>query len=147
MIDGKILPRNQWDPTAPSYSANVPLIAGSVETENGWVGPTLRALDAEMLERFTKQLAGNDAGQTEKLLGLYKRTHPDLRNQMLWLAAESDDTRRWTHKSSADRSKSSMRPLRFCTSSIGSRRSTIIGWARITRSTFRSLLTSTSARR
>jgi para-nitrobenzyl esterase len=97
VIDGKILPRHQWDPTAPSYSANVPLIAGSVETENGWVGPPPFDLpDAEMLERFTKQLAGNDAAQGEKLLGLYKRTHPDLRNQMLWLAAESDDTRRWS---------------------------------------------------
>jgi len=96
VIDGKILPRHQWDPTAPSYSANVPLIAGSVETENGWVGPPPFDLsDAEMLERFTKQLAVNDAAQGEKLLGLYKRTHPDLRNQMLWLAAESDDTRRW----------------------------------------------------
>jgi para-nitrobenzyl esterase len=72
------------------------LIAGSVETENGWVGPPPFDLsDAEMLERVTKQLAGNDAAQGEKLLGLYKRTHPDLRNQMLWLAAEADDTRRW----------------------------------------------------
>jgi len=96
VIDGKILPRNQWDPTAPSFSANVPLIAGSVETENGWVGPPPFDLsDAEMLGRFKKQLAGNDDAQAEKLLGLYKRTHPDLRNQMLWLAAESDDTRRW----------------------------------------------------
>jgi len=96
VIDGKILPRNQWDPTAPSFSANVPLLAGSVETENGWVGPPPFDLsDAEMLERFTKQLAGNDAAQAEKLLGLYKQKHPDLRNQMLWLAAESDDTRRW----------------------------------------------------
>jgi para-nitrobenzyl esterase len=96
VIDGKVLPRNQWDPTAPSYSANVPLLAGSVETENGWVGPPPFELsDAEMLERFTKRLAGNDAARAEKLLGLYKRAHPDLRNQMLWLAAESDDTRRW----------------------------------------------------
>jgi para-nitrobenzyl esterase len=96
VIDGKILPRNQWDPTAPSYSANVPLLAGSVETENGWVGPPPFDLaDDEMLQRFTKQLASNDAAQGEKLLALYKQKHPDLRNQMLWLAAESDDTRRW----------------------------------------------------
>jgi para-nitrobenzyl esterase len=97
VIDGSVLPRHQWDPTAPSYSADVPLIAGSVETENGWVGPPpFELADAEMLERFAKQLAGNDAAQGEKLLGLYKRVHPDLRNQMLWLAAESDDTRRWS---------------------------------------------------
>ncbi len=96
VIDGKILPRNQWDPTAPSYSANVPLLTGSVETENGWVGPPPYDLsDADMLERFTTRLANKDAEQGRKLLALYQRKHPDLRNQMLWLAAESDDTRRW----------------------------------------------------
>jgi para-nitrobenzyl esterase len=97
VIDGVILPRNQWDPTAPSYSADVPLIAGSVETENGWVGPPPFDLsDADMLERFTTRLAGKDAAEGQKLLGLYKRLHPELRNQMLWLAAEADDTRRWS---------------------------------------------------
>jgi para-nitrobenzyl esterase len=97
VIDGVILPRNQWDPTAPAYSADVPLIAGSVETENGWVGPPPFDLsDADMLEHFTTRLAGKDAAEGQKLLGLYKRLHPELRNQMLWLAAESDDTRRWS---------------------------------------------------
>ena len=96
VIDGNILPRNQWDPTAPAYSANVPLIAGSVETENGWVGPPPFDLaDADMLDRFTKRLANNDPAEGRKLLGLYQRLHPKARNEMLWLTAESDDTRRW----------------------------------------------------
>jgi para-nitrobenzyl esterase len=97
VIDGNILPRHQWDPTAPSYSANVPLIAGSVENENGWVGPPPYELpDDEMLELFTRQLANNDAAEGQKLLALYKRRHPDTRNRMLWLMAESDDSRRWS---------------------------------------------------
>ncbi len=96
VIDGKILPRHQWDPTAPSYSANVPLIAGSTENENGWVGPPPYELaEADMLAPFPSRLANNDAAEGQKLLALYKRLHPDTRNQMLWLMAESDEQRRW----------------------------------------------------
>jgi para-nitrobenzyl esterase len=96
VIDGTILPRNQWDPGAPSYSSDVAFMAGSVETENGWVGPPPYDLsDADMLDRFTTQLAANDAAEGAKLVELYKRIHPDMRNQMLWLTAESDDSRRW----------------------------------------------------
>ena len=96
VIDGKILPRHQWDPTGPSYSANVAFMAGSTETENGWVGPPPYELsDADMLQQFTTRLAANDGAEAQKLLGLYKRLHPSMRNQMVWLTAESDDTRRW----------------------------------------------------
>ena len=96
VIDGTILPRHQWDPTAPSYSANVPLIAGSVENENGWVGPPPYELaDDEMANRFTG-LANKDAAEGTKLLALYKRLHPQTRNQMLWLMAEADEQRRWS---------------------------------------------------
>jgi para-nitrobenzyl esterase len=99
VIDGNIIPRHQWDPSAPSYSANVPFMAGSTETENGWVGPPPFELsDADMLSRFTN-LANNDAGSGQNLLDLYRRTHPDKRNQMLWLTAESDNSRRWNAQS------------------------------------------------
>ena len=97
VIDGRILPRHQWDPTAPSYSATVPLLAGSVENENGWIGPPpFELADDELQKRITTRLAGNDAAEGQKLLALYKRLHPTTRNQMLWLQAESDDTRRWS---------------------------------------------------
>jgi len=96
VIDGKIIPRHQWDPTAPSYSANVPLMMGSTETENGWLGPPPYELsDADTLERFSTRLTHNDTAQGRQLLDMYKRIHPDMRNQMLWLTAESDNTRRW----------------------------------------------------
>ncbi|HEU4619020.1 MAG TPA: carboxylesterase family protein [Gammaproteobacteria bacterium] len=96
VIDGHVLPRNQWDPTAPAYSAAVPLIAGSTETENGWVGPPPYDLsDEDMLQRFAARLANGDADKGRELVELYKRRHPGVRNQMLWLTAEADDTRRW----------------------------------------------------
>jgi para-nitrobenzyl esterase len=96
VIDGTIIPRHQWDPTAPSYSADVAFMAGSTETENGWVGPPPYELsDEEMLERFTSRLANDDEAKGRELVALYRRLHPDRRNQMLWLTAESDDTRRW----------------------------------------------------
>lgn len=95
VIDGTLLPRDQWDPTAPSWSANVPLLVGSTETENGWVGPPPYELsDADMLDRFSARLAAGDAAKGRELVNLYKKLHPDMRNQMLWLTAESDDTRR-----------------------------------------------------
>ena len=97
VIDGTIIPRHQWDPTAPSYSANVPFMMGSTENENGWVGPPPYELpDVEMLELFRTQLANNDAADAQNLLALYKRRHPQTRNRMLWLMAEADDSRRWS---------------------------------------------------
>ena len=96
VIDGSIIPRHQWDPTAPAYSANVPLLMGSTETENGWLGPAPYELsDEDMLDRFTSRLANGDAADGQALLDLYKRLHPEKRNQMLWLTADSDNTRRW----------------------------------------------------
>jgi para-nitrobenzyl esterase len=96
VIDGTIIPRHQWDPSAPSYSANVAFMAGSTENENGWVGPPPYELpDAEMLDLFTTRLANNNPADGQKLLTLYKGRHPNTRNRMLWLMAESDDSRRW----------------------------------------------------
>jgi para-nitrobenzyl esterase len=94
VIDGEIIPRHQWDPTAPAYSARVPLMMGSTETENGWVGPPPFELsDQDMQDRFIR-LANADAAKGRNLRELYRRLHPDARNQMLWLTAESDNTRR-----------------------------------------------------
>ncbi len=95
VIDGTVIPRHQWDPTAPEYSANVPLMAGSTATENGWLGPPpFEMEDAELAELFTSRLAGNDAARARTLLELYKGRYADVRNRMLWLIAESDNTRR-----------------------------------------------------
>lgn len=95
VIDGQVLPAHQWDPAAPGYSADVPLLAGSTATENGWLGPPPFELEENaLLSLFTSRLANNEAAQGQALLTLYRSRHPDLRNQMLWLQAEADNTRR-----------------------------------------------------
>jgi para-nitrobenzyl esterase len=97
VIDGTIIPRHQWDPTAPAFSADVPLMMGSTETENGWVGPPPYELSEEdMLDNFTNRLANGDDGKGRDLVALYRRVHPEMRNQFLWLTAESDYTRRFS---------------------------------------------------
>jgi para-nitrobenzyl esterase len=97
VIDGTVLPRHQWDPTAPAYSAHVPFMTGSTETEDGWLGPAEYDLaDDDMLERFTARIANGDAAEGQRLVDLYRRLHPNRRNQMLWLTADADNTRRWS---------------------------------------------------
>ena len=96
VIDGSVIPRHQWDPTAPSWSADVPFMVGSTETENGWIGPPPFELpDDEMLDLFAARLANGDRGDGQELLELFRRVHPEKRNRMLWLTAESDNSRRW----------------------------------------------------
>lgn len=95
VIDGQIIPRDQWLPSAPSYALNVPLMVGSTETENGWLGPPpLELSDADMHEQFRERLAGGNSAQADRLVAIYRRAHPQMRNQMLWLTAESDNSRR-----------------------------------------------------
>ena len=97
VIDDTVIPSHQWDPAAPSWSADVPLMVGATETENGWIGPPPFELpDDELLELFSTELANGDRGDGEELPGLYRRLHPDKRNRMLWLTAQSDNARRWT---------------------------------------------------
>ncbi|MDY6984164.1 MAG: carboxylesterase/lipase family protein [Pseudomonadota bacterium] len=94
VIDGAVIPRHQWDPSAPEFSADVPLMAGSTATENGWLGPPPYDMeDGDMQAQFTR-LANGDAAKGGELLALYHRIYPNVRNRVLWLIAESDNTRR-----------------------------------------------------
>jgi para-nitrobenzyl esterase len=96
VIDGNFIPAHPWDTSASGFSADVPLMAGSTETENGWVGPPPYELSNEdMLDLFTTRISNNDQVVAQGLIDLYKRKHPGIRNRMLWLIAESDNTRRW----------------------------------------------------
>ena len=68
---------------------------GATKVKEGVLTPPYELPDDEMLQLFTTRLAANDAAEGQKLLALYKRRHPETRNRMLWLMADSDDTRRW----------------------------------------------------
>jgi para-nitrobenzyl esterase len=76
VVDGRALPRDPFDPTAPEISADVPLIIGSVNTEGTFFTPPdspLFSLDeAGMRSRLTPKFG--DA--TDKLINLYRKEMP-----------------------------------------------------------------------
>ena len=95
VVDGRSLPRDQWTPDAPEYSATVPLMQGSVETEDAWNDPPppLDMPEAEMMTRV-KRIARDDDGKARELVALYRRTHPGITNTDVWLIMNADNTRR-----------------------------------------------------
>jgi para-nitrobenzyl esterase len=95
VVDGSSLPRDQWTPDAPGVSAEVPLLIGSVETEDAWNDPPppLEMPAEEMLTRV-KRIARNDDAKAQELVALYRQTHPGISNTDVWLIMNADNTRR-----------------------------------------------------
>jgi para-nitrobenzyl esterase len=95
VIDGRALPRDQWTPDAPPFSADVPLMVGSTETEDAWSDPPppLEMPEEEMLTRV-RRITRNDETRAREMVALYRRTHPGITNTDVWLIMNSDNTRR-----------------------------------------------------
>jgi para-nitrobenzyl esterase len=95
VVDGRALPRDQWTPDAPPYSADVPLMMGSTETEDAWNEPVppLEMSDEEMLTRVGR-ITRNDESKARELVALYRKTHQGITNTDVWLIMNSDNTRR-----------------------------------------------------
>jgi para-nitrobenzyl esterase len=95
VVDGTSLPRDQWSPTAPDVSADVPLMQGSVETEDAWNDPPppLQISEDEMMTRV-RRITRNDEAQAKSLVALYRKTHPGITNTDVWLIMNADNTRR-----------------------------------------------------
>jgi para-nitrobenzyl esterase len=77
VVDGRALPRDPFDPTAPEISADVPVIIGSVNTEGTFFTPPdspLFSLDeAGMRTRLTQRYGE----ATDKLIDLYRKEVPN----------------------------------------------------------------------
>jgi para-nitrobenzyl esterase len=77
VVDGRALPRDPFDPTAPEMSADVPLIIGSVNTEGTFFTPPdspLFTLDeAGMRTRLMPRFGEG----TDKLIELYRKEMPN----------------------------------------------------------------------
>jgi para-nitrobenzyl esterase len=95
VVDGRILPRDQWVPTAPDQSASVPLMMGSVETEDAWNDPPppLQITEDDMLTRV-RRIVRNDDAKARDMVALYRRTHPGISTTDVWLIMNADNTRR-----------------------------------------------------
>jgi para-nitrobenzyl esterase len=74
-VDGTILPRHPFDPTAPEISADVPLIVGTVLNEfvTAMDNPTAFDMTEDQLK---SQLAKTYPGHADELLAAFKKGHP-----------------------------------------------------------------------
>ena len=95
VVDGSSLPRDQWSPDAPAVSADVPLMAGSTQTEDAWSDPPppLEMPEEEMMTRVRRIARGDDA-KARALVALYRKLHPGITTTDVWLIMNADNTRR-----------------------------------------------------
>lgn len=92
VVDGRILPANNFDPVATPISADVPLMIGSTETETTWNVQTFYdPLDDAQLHAHVKQtLRGADDATIERVIAIYRKDRPKASNLDLHLILQSD---------------------------------------------------------
>jgi para-nitrobenzyl esterase len=93
VIDGRTLPRDVFNPTATTLSANVPLLIGSTETEVTWnvnTDYTVPADDVALRERIKRTLRSADDAQIDKLIAIYRKDRPKASHLDLALIVETD---------------------------------------------------------
>ena len=88
---GPSLPRDPFWPDAPSISADVPVLLGTVETEVTFFPNTqMDPIDDAVLLARVKQAARTDDAQAKHLIDLYRQGRPGVSNIDLALILESD---------------------------------------------------------
>jgi para-nitrobenzyl esterase len=79
VVDGKLIPRNTWDPAAPDDSADVPLMVGTVLNEQGnsvqMGDPTLDNMDMAEAKR---RLAVTMHDHTDHVVEIVQKLHPKV---------------------------------------------------------------------
>jgi len=77
-VDGKNLPRDPFDPTAPAISASVPMLIGTVlnETSPSMSDPKAELLTEEEMEAQLAKTHGNRAG---RVLEVARKIYPDAK--------------------------------------------------------------------
>jgi para-nitrobenzyl esterase len=73
VVDGTIIPRHPFDPTAPDVSANVPMIVSTALDEAALLLTNFN-LDEAGLHALAKNLLGSNA---DRVLSLYRKAYPD----------------------------------------------------------------------
>jgi para-nitrobenzyl esterase len=92
-IDGTVLPSHPWDPTAPSLSADVPLLMGYARTEETWYDrptPEKLALDEAGLRRRVSSRLGIDPGT---VIDAFRKDFPDATPWDLHILIATDHPR------------------------------------------------------
>jgi para-nitrobenzyl esterase len=97
VVDGKTLPANPFDPTAPEISANVPLLIGTTQTEvTFFAGQQLDPIDEAALRTRVKQTFHSSDAGTDKIIAAYKQIDPSISNIDVALESASDSFA-WTN--------------------------------------------------
>jgi para-nitrobenzyl esterase len=90
IVDGLCLPRDPFDPTAPSQSARIPLLAGSNETEATFFAGTpvantpLDPIDADELQRLVLANLHVGESQAQHLIDVFRRSYRVTDNTYLY---------------------------------------------------------------
>ncbi|PWU12200.1 MAG: carboxylesterase/lipase family protein [Terriglobia bacterium] len=91
VVDGKTLPSDPFDPTAPGMTANVPLMIGSTETEVTWNNSVVfDPLDDAALRKRIKESQRIDDAAADKLIAIYKSGRPQASNLDLFFIMSTD---------------------------------------------------------
>jgi para-nitrobenzyl esterase len=91
VLDGWSLPRDPFSPNAPPFSADVPVLLGTTETEvTFFPGTGMDPIDDAALLARVKQAARADDAQAKHLIDLYRQGRPGVSNIDIALIVESD---------------------------------------------------------
>jgi len=75
VVDGRSLPRDPFDPTAPEISEGVPMIIGTAETEGSFFAPAdLLSLDESAVRERLRTRLPNDA---DRIYDLFRKNRPN----------------------------------------------------------------------
>jgi len=108
VVDGKTLPANPFDPTAPEISANVPLLIGTVQTEvTFFAGQQLDPIDEAAMRARVKQTFHSSDADTDKIIAVYKQVDPAISNIDVALESASDSFA-WTNALTAAERKAAL---------------------------------------
>ncbi len=94
VVDGKSLPADPFQPTAPAMSASVPMIVGTTATEVTFFAPDaqLRPIDDATLKARVKTLLRVDDAKVDEMIALYRKNQPGRDNIDLFLRMSTDNS-------------------------------------------------------
>jgi para-nitrobenzyl esterase len=94
VLDGKTLTEGPFNPTAPTMSADVPVLIGSTEFEvNFFPNTKFDPIDDSVLRAAVKQQTRGSDSDVDKLLGIYRKGRPQYSNVELQQVIASDNFR------------------------------------------------------
>ncbi|MGA2591221.1 MAG: carboxylesterase/lipase family protein [Bryobacteraceae bacterium] len=86
VVDGTVIPRHPFDPTAPEVSADVPMIVSTALDEAALLLTNFN-LDEAGLQAVAKSTFGANAG---RVLALYRKAYPDASPYLIQVRAMTD---------------------------------------------------------